>query len=183
MLEKLLFGVKVGWPYLTERSLHNLHQAATILIGEGDNDRAYELLGTIEQQRHRFDVRKDHPLLSLLRLLDEDLPPHLAAAVARGRERELDRVVKEVIADLSASVDSAAALPSLPPQSFGESFGERELEILRLLADGLNSREVAERLHLGVSTIRWYLKHIYGKLDAHSRSEAIARARELKLLA
>jgi LuxR family maltose regulon positive regulatory protein len=33
-----------------------------------------------------------------------------------------------------------------------------------------------------VETIRWYLKHIYGKLDAHNRTQAITRARELKLI-
>jgi predicted ATPase/DNA-binding CsgD family transcriptional regulator len=59
---------------------------------------------------------------------------------------------------------------------------EREREILRLIADGLNSREVAEQLVLSVGTVRWYLKQIYSKLDAHSRSEAIAHARELGLL-
>ncbi len=59
---------------------------------------------------------------------------------------------------------------------------QRELEILRLTADGLNSREVAERLVLSVETIRWYLKLIYSKLDVHSRSEAIARAKALNLL-
>ncbi len=59
---------------------------------------------------------------------------------------------------------------------------QREDEILRLTAEGLNSREVAERLVLSVETIRWYLKLIYSKLDVHSRSEAIARAKALKLL-
>ncbi len=59
---------------------------------------------------------------------------------------------------------------------------EREIEIVQLLADGLNSREIAERLFLSVETIRWYIKIIYSKLDVHSRSEAIARAKELNLL-
>jgi predicted ATPase/DNA-binding CsgD family transcriptional regulator len=58
---------------------------------------------------------------------------------------------------------------------------DRELQILHLIADGLNSREVAEQLYLSVGTIRWYLKTIYSKLDAHSRSEALARAKALKL--
>jgi predicted ATPase/DNA-binding NarL/FixJ family response regulator len=59
----------------------------------------------------------------------------------------------------------------------------RELEILHLIADGFNSREIAEQLVLSVGTIRWYLKEIYSKLDAHSRAQAIAHARELNLLA
>lgn len=59
---------------------------------------------------------------------------------------------------------------------------ERELEILRLVADGLNSREIAQSLVLSVGTIRWYVKQIYSKLDAHSRAQALARAREMYLL-
>ncbi len=62
------------------------------------------------------------------------------------------------------------------------SLTDRELEILHLITDGLNSREVAQRLVLSVGTIRWYLKIIYDKLDVHSRSEAIARAKSLNLL-
>jgi LuxR family maltose regulon positive regulatory protein len=92
--------------------------------------------------------------------------------------------VKEVIQDFSRRVDSVATSPTFSPsQPVTDPLSERELEILRLLADGLNSREIAQRLYLSVGTVRWYLKHIYGKLDAHSRSEAIARARDLKLLA
>jgi non-specific serine/threonine protein kinase len=59
---------------------------------------------------------------------------------------------------------------------------EREIEILRLVADGLNSREIAEALVLSVGTVRWYIKEIYSKLDAHSRAQALARAKALKLL-
>src|SRR5262249_16218840 len=63
----------------------------------------------------------------------------------------------------------------------GETLTTREVEILRLMADGLNSRQIAERLVLSVGTVRWYLKQIYSKLDVHSRSEALARVKELKV--
>ena len=63
-----------------------------------------------------------------------------------------------------------------------DSLSERELTILRLMAEGLNSREIADRLYLSVKTIRWYLKGVYSKLDVHSRSQAIARAKKLQLL-
>lgn len=72
----------------------------------------------------------------------------------------------------------AAAVETSPPNLLTG----RELEILQLSADGLNSREIAERLVLSVGTVRWYLKQIYSKLDAHSRSQAIAHARSLGLL-
>jgi DNA-binding CsgD family transcriptional regulator len=77
---------------------------------------------------------------------------------------------------LSGALEKAAQL--LPDSRLTN----RELEILRLLSEGLNSTEIADRLILSVGTIRWYLKSIYSKLDVHSRSEAIARAKSLALL-
>lgn len=63
-----------------------------------------------------------------------------------------------------------------------EPLSERELEVLRLLADGLESGEIAERLIIAVETARKHVKNIYSKLDVHSRWEAIKRAEEFDLL-
>ena len=71
----------------------------------------------------------------------------------------------------------AATLPPLP-----EPLSARELEILQLLSDGLSNQEIAQKLVLSVGTVKVHLKHIYGKLDASSRTQALARARELNLL-
>jgi DNA-binding CsgD family transcriptional regulator len=72
---------------------------------------------------------------------------------------------------------------SIPNRGLPNLLTERELEILSLVADeGLNNAEIAERLFLSISTIRWYLKQIYGKLDVHNRTKAVLRARELNLL-
>lgn len=49
----------------------------------------------------------------------------------------------------------------------------RELDVLRLLADGLSTPAIAERLHLSVNTIRNHVSRLLGKLDAHSRLEAV----------
>jgi len=58
----------------------------------------------------------------------------------------------------------------------------RELEVLRLLADGLESNEIAERLIIAVDTARKHIKNIYSKLDVHSRWEAIKHAETYSLL-
>jgi LuxR family maltose regulon positive regulatory protein len=63
-----------------------------------------------------------------------------------------------------------------------EPLSERELEVLRLLAGGLSNPEIAQKLYVAVSTVRSHTKSIYGKLNAHSRWEAVQRARELGLL-
>jgi LuxR family maltose regulon positive regulatory protein len=59
---------------------------------------------------------------------------------------------------------------------------ERELELLRLIAAGLSNSQMAETLVVTVGTIKWHLNNIYGKLDVRSRTQAVARARELQLL-
>ena len=63
-----------------------------------------------------------------------------------------------------------------------EPLRARELEVLQLLAAGRSNQEMAEELIVSVGTVRWHLKNIYGKLDVHSRTQAIARARALGLI-
>ena len=63
-----------------------------------------------------------------------------------------------------------------------DTLSERELEVLRLLADGLESNEIAEQLFIAVDTARKHIKNIYSKLDVHSRWEAIKHAETLSLL-
>jgi len=70
-----------------------------------------------------------------------------------------------------------AASPALP-----ESLTEREGEVLRLLAAGLSNQEIAERLVISLSTIKTHITRIYGKLEVTSRTQAIVKARELKII-
>ncbi len=62
-----------------------------------------------------------------------------------------------------------------------EQLSERELEVLRLLSQGLSSNEIAARLVISVETARKHIKNIYGKLDVHSQFEAARRAQEIGL--
>jgi LuxR family maltose regulon positive regulatory protein len=63
-----------------------------------------------------------------------------------------------------------------------EPLSERELEVLRLVAQGLTNNEISQRLVLALSTVKGHNLRIFGKLQAQNRSEAVARARELGLL-
>jgi len=58
---------------------------------------------------------------------------------------------------------------------------EREIEILRLIAGGLSNKKIMEKLYISLSTVKTHLRNIYSKLDAHSRTEAIAKANKLNL--
>ena len=59
------------------------------------------------------------------------------------------------------------------------SYGLRGLE---LLANGLSNAEIAQHLVVTVGTVKTHIKSIYGKLGVHSRTQAIVRANELRLL-
>jgi LuxR family maltose regulon positive regulatory protein len=63
-----------------------------------------------------------------------------------------------------------------------EPLSERELEVLQLIAEGLTNREIASRLFLALNTVKAHTRNIYGKLDVHSRTQAIARTQALGLL-
>ncbi len=64
-----------------------------------------------------------------------------------------------------------------------DELSEAELRVVRYLPSNLRAPEIAAELFVSTNTIRTHLRHIYLKLDAHGRAEAVARARQLGLLA
>jgi LuxR family maltose regulon positive regulatory protein len=63
-----------------------------------------------------------------------------------------------------------------------EPLRQREIEVLRHIASGRSNREIADEMVLAESTVKWYLRNIYEKLNVHRRTQALARARELDLV-
>ena len=63
-----------------------------------------------------------------------------------------------------------------------EPLSERELEVLRLIAEGASNREIAEALVVSVGTVKKHVNNIFLKLDAHSRTQAIATAQKYNIL-
>ncbi len=81
---------------------------------------------------------------------------------------------------LLAALREAAQLATIQP--LAEPLTRRELQVLRLLATDLSNQEIAETLVVAMGTIKTHIRNIYGKLDVHSRIQAIHRARDLTLL-
>jgi DNA-binding NarL/FixJ family response regulator len=63
-----------------------------------------------------------------------------------------------------------------------ESLTVRETEVLRLMAEGTSSHEIATRLGISYATVRSHIRSVGSKLGVHSKSEAVVKARELALL-
>jgi LuxR family maltose regulon positive regulatory protein len=73
-----------------------------------------------------------------------------------------------------------------PPKSAAaglrEELSDAELRVLRYLPGNLKAPEIASELFISNNTVRTHLRHIYAKLDAHTRSEAVVRARQLRMI-
>jgi LuxR family maltose regulon positive regulatory protein len=117
--------------------------------------------------------------------VDEGLPmAELLSEVLEAQQR--DRLTPEVPAyyprKLLAALDRDASGAATLGAELPEPLSEREREVLTLVAAGKTNQEIAEDLFVALSTVKTHIKNIYGKLDARNRTQALARARELRLL-
>ena len=120
------------------------------------------------------------------------LAPRLAATGDAAAARDALREARQTVADSA----SPGVLPHLvanaerrvrgqaAPRSHVvvEDLSQRELAVLRLLPSELSLREIAGTLYISHNTVKTHAQRIYRKLGADTRAEAIARARELRLL-
>ena len=100
----------------------------------------------------------------------ERLPPY----------RTAHPTLRQTILDvLNGEAQGRARTPSGPVDELSDA----ELRVVRYLPSNLQAPEIASELFVSTNTVRTHLRHIYAKLGVHGRAEAVARARELGLLA
>jgi LuxR family maltose regulon positive regulatory protein len=109
-------------------------------------------------------------LLSLLSFSETGTDPYVSQL--------LDAFGAPAIQAKRATVPTAATSSQLP---LGD-FSQRELEILRLIQQGHSNQNIGELLFVSLSTVKWHNQNIFSKLDVQRRTEAVARAVQLKLL-
>ena len=91
--------------------------------------------------------------------------------------------MKEYAAQLLAAFGREGLQPSpVILQPLVELLSERELEVLRMIAEGFSNQEIADRLVVAPSTVKTHINNLYGKLGVNSRVQAVTRARESNLL-
>jgi LuxR family maltose regulon positive regulatory protein len=88
-------------------------------------------------------------------------------------------LLSEVLDVLSGASKKASGAA----RPLADELSEAELRVARFLPSNLKAPEIAAELFVSPNTVRTHLRHIYSKLDVHSRAEAVERARELGLLA
>jgi len=118
----------------------------------------------------RIFVGEGHPMQALLmdfRASNEKQP--------RGNDRELPGYVDKLLSAFTQPKD-------MQQSKLIEPLSKRELEILRLIAQGLSNREISKRLFLALNTVKGHNQIIFNKLQVQRRTEAVACARELDLL-
>ena len=108
----------------------------------------------------------------LIRFLDARQHGHIAVEP----QVSLDYVGRLLEAFETTAQQPVVIEPSIEPLS------DRELEILRLIAANRSNQDIAQELVLSLSTVKWHITNLYGKLQVRNRLEAANRARELGLL-
>src|SRR5688572_30964643 len=83
---------------------------------------------------------------------------------------------------LSAEATQVLAHSVAQPQIQGEQLTERERDVLKAMVDGLNNREIADRLTVSLGTVKFHVSNIFQKLGIDSRVEAVKMAIEQKLV-
>jgi predicted ATPase/DNA-binding CsgD family transcriptional regulator len=185
----------------------------TILIGIAElwqkiahiEESAELLVFALQHPATGFEARaKARQLLSHYQT---ELPAHISAATAPAETTsDFERVITWVQVKLTRPIDAKRkdsdlkiedkqlqtepekppflpSIPHPPPSALPEPLTPRELEVLFLIAAGLTNQQIAEQLVISVGTTKFYTSQIYSKLNVSSRTQAVAYARDLGLLA
>ena len=177
------FAVGLGVPDIqgTVGIILCLPVAAILLAHQSSPVRAVELLALAFTHPVRaFGWMEKWPLLTRFQMaLKQQLGPEVyAAAWERGRLLDADKTLVELRQQFPIALSAEKEASGQSP----DPLTKRELEILRLVADGSSNKEIANRLYVGVSTVKKHINHIYSKLDAKNRTQAVARARDRQIL-
>lgn len=121
------------------------------------------ILDAMEQRRTAVDVQDLQPRLALRSWLIDYLRGEPGPPAGEHEP------VRPLVAVTGAAAEA-------------EELTEREIELLRLLRSGLDNRQIADTLFVSVSTVKWHLHNVYGKLAVGSRGAAVAKATRLGVL-
>lgn len=141
------------------------------------------VLTSFHEDEHIFPAIKAGALSYLLKNVRPDELADAVRGAAQGRAMLHSPAASRVLQELRDNLPTADnSTPKASEQPLAEPLSERELEVLDLIAQGLTNREIAARLYIAVGTVKRHINNIYGKMQVHHRTEAVARARDIGLL-
>ncbi len=112
----------------------------------------------------------------------DETPGLQEVVIAAARQRKLSHALPARYTTRYQDLLSAGAqVPrefAAPPAAPLEPLTERELQMLKLLAQGLSNQEISERSNVALSTTKWHLRNVFAKLDVTTRTAAIVKAQE-----
>lgn len=119
-------------------------------------------------------IRRGEGVAELLRERQADFPDHFVERLLAAFDQSAAR--------RAAKLQALRASCSPRGESAIEVLSPREVEVLRLLGEGLTAEEIASRSFVASSTVRSHIKAVYGKLGVHRRVEALKKATELGIV-
>ncbi len=137
------------------------------------------VLTTFEEDAAVFDSLRAGAIGYLLKDAPTDKLYEAIRAAAQGQSFLQPSVAARVVAEFARLSEQAPTWA----QALPEPLSPRELEILRLLANGATNKEIASRLVLAEGTVKNHVTNILTKLDVTDRTSAAIKAKELGLLA
>lgn len=143
-------------------------------------------------------IREDHPGMKVIILSMFEDSEHIDQALQRGADGyvvksinplDLPSTIRQVVEGTvhlrgvaTAAQPSATGDPDTPKAPSVDVLTERELSILRLVAEGLSNLDIANRLFVTEQTVKFHLSNIYRKLGVANRTEATRYAYRAKLI-
>ncbi len=136
------------------------------------------ILTTFDEDEYIFEGLRAGALGYLLKAVSGDELANAIRKVAAGQALIDPAVTRKLVTEF------ARLAPPQRPVNAGlaEPLSEREVAILRLVAQGLSNREIADRLHLAEGTVKNYVTSLLGKIGVRDRTHAALRGRELGIL-
>jgi len=152
--------------------------SATRRLKESLPDCKVIVLTTFDDDDLVFDGLRAGAVGYLLKDVSSEKLVEAIHAAARGEYFLLPSITAKVMAEFSRTTRS----PTVSTSPLAEPLSTRESEILRLVANGLSNKEIADMLVIAEGTVKNHLTSILGKLEARDRMQAVIKARELGLI-
>jgi len=148
-------------------------------------DHVHAVLGDDRASRadYRLALELGEPEGYISIFVEEGPPIALALKNLLGQD-QLGMVKPDYVRQILASFPGpgpSTATPVRPSPEF-EPLTERELDVLRLMAEGMKYEEIAERLYISLNTVRSHVKAVYAKFGVDNRTKAIEAARQMRIL-